>query len=79
MAENRPAAQLMYEDAQKKRITIFLTSNPDNAETAVQVQQRGTLVACYWLNGPLSFAVAGESDRDSMMRLAKIIYDQFET
>ncbi len=78
-AENRPAAQLMYEDSEKKRITIFLTSNPGNSKAAVQIQQQGNLVACYWLDGRLAYAVAGEMDRDSMMRLAKVIYDQFDS
>jgi anti-sigma factor RsiW len=77
-AEDRPAAQLMYEDANRNRITIFLTAQPGDSETALHVEQQGKLVACYWLDGKLGFAVAGEMDRDRMMKLANRIYDQFE-
>ena len=78
-AGDRPAAQLMYEDAGKKRITIFLTANPGNTEAAFQVEEKGGLVACYWLNGPLGFAIAGELDRTRMMQLARTVYERFES
>lgn len=78
-AEDRPAAQLMYEDAEKRRITIFLAANEDGKdETSMQVKQKGDLITCYWLDGKLAFAMAGEMKLDAMMRLARIVYDQFE-
>jgi len=78
-AGGQPAAQLMYEDAAKKRITIFLTANPGNAEAALRVEERDGLVTCYWLDGPLGFAIAGEMDRTRMMQLARIVYERFES
>jgi anti-sigma factor RsiW len=78
-AGGQPAAQLMYEDAAKKRITIFLTANPGNVEAALRVEERDGLVACYWLDGPLGFAIAGEMDRTRMMQLARIVYERFES
>jgi anti-sigma factor RsiW len=77
-AEGRPAAQLMYEDQAKRRITLFLISNPGNSDAAIRIEQEGPLSACYWLDGPLGFAVAGELDRDRMMQLAHAVYQQFE-
>ncbi len=77
-AGNRPAAQLMYEDAEKKRITIFLTANPGNTEAALRVEEKGGFVVCYWLNGPLGLAIAGEMDRTRMMQLARVVYERFE-
>jgi anti-sigma factor RsiW len=74
----RPAAQLMYEDAGKKRITIFLIANPGKGEAPLRVEEKDGLVACYWLGGPLSFVVAGEMDRDRMMQLARTAYERFE-
>jgi anti-sigma factor RsiW len=73
-----PAAQLMYEDADKRRITVFVMAAAGAGEAALQVATRGDLVACYWRDGGLGFAVAGEMDRDHMMRLARVIYDQLE-
>lgn len=78
-AGERPAAQLMYEDAKRNRVTIFLTSQPENDETAVHVEERGKLITCYWRDGKLAFAVAGEMAKDPMMKLAKAIYEQFDS
>ncbi len=78
-ADDRPAAQLMYENAAKKRITVFLASNPGRKETALLVEQKDGITACYWLDGPLGFVVAGEDDRDTLMSLATSIYRQFES
>ena len=77
-ASDRPAAQLMFEDANRKRITIFFSPNPANRETALQVERKGNLIACYWLDGKLGFVVAGEMELDPMMKLAHVIYDQLE-
>jgi anti-sigma factor RsiW len=74
-----PAAQLMYEDAGKKRITIFLAANVGEDESSLRIEQKGALVACYWLNEKLAFAMVGEMNEDAMMRLARITYDSFES
>lgn len=78
-ANDKPAAQLMFEDANRKRITIFFSSDPSNHETALQVERKGDLIACYWLDGTLGFVVAGEMDLDAMMKLANEIYEQLES
>ena len=78
-AAGQPAAQLMYEDQSKRRITLFLVANAGNSETAIRIEQKGPLSACYWLDGPLGFAVAGELDRERLMALAHEIYRQFES
>jgi len=78
VAGSQPAAQLMYEDQSKRRITLFLVGNAGNTETAIRIEERGPLTACYWLDGPLGFAVAGELDRDRIMALANEVYRQFE-
>lgn len=75
---DKPAAQLMYEDAQKKRITIFLAANAGMANAGLRVEEKGPLIACYWADGPLSFVVAGEMEIDPMMKLARQIYGKFE-
>lgn len=79
VAGDKPAAQLMYEDSAKRRLTVFLVANPAHAETAVRVEVKGDLIACYWLNHKLGFAVTGEMAVEPMMKLAQVIYDQFET
>jgi anti-sigma factor RsiW len=77
-AEDRPAGQLMYEDGNKKRITIFMTSNPSHTEKPLEIASRGKLVACYWFNEKIGFAVAGEITREEAENIAKLVYDQME-
>jgi anti-sigma factor RsiW len=78
-AGTQPAAQLMYEDQAKRRITIFLTANQAGAESKFIVEEKYGITACYWLDGPLSFVIAGEESRDDMMALAHMVYKSFES
>jgi anti-sigma factor RsiW len=77
-AEDRPAAQLMYEDGEKHRIAIFLASNPGGRDTAFLVTKKGPVTACYWLNEHLGFVITGETSRDKLMSVANDVYRQFE-
>src|SRR5262249_31219319 len=58
-AGTQPAAQLMYEDANKRRITISLTANQGGGEQKFVIEEKHGVTACYWLDGPLGFVIAG--------------------
>lgn len=75
----QPAAQLMYEDQTKRRITIFLTANQGGAETKFIVEEKHGITACYWLDGPLGFVITGETGRDDIVAVAHIVYQSFES
>lgn len=74
----QPAAQLMYEDQAKRRITIFVAANQSNKDTAFLVTQKDNVTACYWLDGPLGFVIAGETGREDIVSLAHLVYQSFE-
>lgn len=78
-AGSQPAAQLMYEDTAKRRITIFLTANQGGTESKFVIEEKHGITACYWLDGPLGFVIAGEMSRDDMVSLANMVYRSFET
>ncbi len=73
-----PAGQLMYETADKQRLTVFLTENAGGVESALRLEQHGNLVTCYWRDGKLAMAVTSALPRDDMMNLARSIYDKME-
>jgi anti-sigma factor RsiW len=75
---DRPTALLMYEDAMKRRLTVFVEASGGEGEAPVQVLERNGLIACYWRDGALAFAIAGPLPRDAMMTLAKSVYDAFD-
>ncbi len=78
-AGDQPAAQLMYEDEAKRRITVFLTANQGGRETKFLITEKDGVTACYWLDGPLGFVIAGETSRDNIMPLAHLVYESFES
>jgi anti-sigma factor RsiW len=73
-----PSALLMYEDKAGQRISILLTPGRDGAGSALHVESEGGLIACYWNDHGLAFAVAGALGREPMMKLAEAIYERFE-
>jgi anti-sigma factor RsiW len=44
----------------------------------LRVVQSNDLLACYWLDGHMGFALAGDMARDRMMKLADEVYRQME-
>lgn len=77
-AENRPAAQLIYENAGKRRIAIFLAANTGGKETDLMIEKKGAVTACYWRDENLGFVVTGATDRDELMSVANAVYRQFD-
>ena len=77
-ADDRPAAQLMYEDADKRRIAIFFAANPGGQDQTFLVTAKGPVTACYWLTERLGFVITGETSRDKLMTLANAVYKQVD-
>jgi anti-sigma factor RsiW len=77
-AEDRPAAQLMFEDTARKRLTLFLVADGNFGKSEFRIEERGAFLTCYWIDGDFGFAIAGEVKREKAMELAEAIYDQFE-
>lgn len=71
-----PAAQFMYENAEKARLTLYVRRNGARAETAFRIVEADGLVACWWRDGPLAFAFVGQLPRDELLRLARLGYEQ---
>jgi anti-sigma factor RsiW len=77
--ENRkPAAQFMYEDDHHRRLTIYLAHNSGHREATFRVQKEGGYTTCYWLEGDLGYAVAGELAPAEIVPLAHVIYATLE-
>jgi anti-sigma factor RsiW len=77
-AGDSPAGQLMYETADKQRLTIFIAANTENKDSALRLVENGKLVTCYWSDNKLAMAVTGDMAKDDMMALAKNIYEQMD-
>ena len=80
-AAGLPAAQLMYENPDAQRITLYIRGNWASAPGAAQdgtvtFASEGAVSSVYWRDGPFAYALLGELDREQLFATAKIIQQQ---
>jgi len=73
-----PAAQFMYEDANKRRITLYVRRGNEGTNTAFRYVSEEGVAAFYWIDQPLSYAVIARMEREELLRLARIVYESFD-
>jgi anti-sigma factor RsiW len=76
-SDDGPGALIMYENAEGRRVVLYACLNEDsNRNTAFRFAQEEGVSVFYWLEGSLSYALAGEVDRAGLLRLAESVYRQ---
>jgi anti-sigma factor RsiW len=85
-ASGQPAAQLMYENPEAKRITLFIRARwtaPPAMTTAqegtVNYATEGGVSMVWWTEGPFAYALTGQMDREAFFAAAKMIQDELHT
>jgi len=73
-AENGPAAQFMYENG-KERVTLYLRTGI-GGETAFRYSEKNGVGAFYWSDQGFGYALVAKADRDLLLRLSEIVYQQ---
>jgi anti-sigma factor RsiW len=68
-----PAAQLMYEDADGRRLTLYFCHAALPEEAELELAQSGPLKALMWGGRGLAWAVVGELSPDQLKSLAQEI------
>ncbi len=75
--EPGPVAQFMYQDANGRRLTLYVKTDPSaEKETAFRFSQQGRVSVFYWLDRRLSYALSGEMGRDELLNMANAIYQR---
>lgn len=77
-ATSGAAAQLMYEDGSKRRISVYVETHPSDSKVAFRFAEESGLGAFYWLDGRSGFALVGPLQRAELFDLAKAVYQQIE-
>ncbi len=74
------AAQFMYEDAQGRRVTLYIRSDlTGNRETAFRyVQDESGIGMFYWIDGAKGYAISAQIPRDELIKIAQKVYDDLE-
>jgi anti-sigma factor RsiW len=70
------SAQLMYQDPQGVRITVYLRKPEDGTEAAFRYERQGDLGLFYWVEEGLGYALVGTLPKDRLLALAEVIYKQ---
>ena len=71
-----PAAQLMYENAAKERVTVYVTAALADRRTEREFTSRDNLEAFYWANDRITCTVVGDLPQAQMQDVARKIYTQ---
>ena len=71
-----PSAQFMYQDANGRRLTLYVSTDVYNRETAFRYAREGELHVFYWIDRTLGYALAGDMGKDEMLRIARTVYEQ---
>jgi anti-sigma factor RsiW len=70
------AAQLMYDDASGKRLTLYVRA-ADGGETAFRFQREGDAATFAWIDRGFGFAVTAPVPREELMPIAEAVYRTF--
>jgi anti-sigma factor RsiW len=70
------SAQLMYENAARQRVTVYLRKPELGTDAAFRYEQHGELGLFYWVEAGLGYALVGALPREKLLALADDIYRQ---
>jgi anti-sigma factor RsiW len=70
------SAQLMYQDAQQRRVTVYLRKPESGTDAAFRYEQHGALGMFYWVEEGAGYALVGDLPKPVLLALARSIYQQ---
>jgi anti-sigma factor RsiW len=73
-----PVAQFMYQNAQGRRVTLYVrTEALDQRETAFRFAREGNVQVFYWIDRKFGYALSSaDLGRDELLKLANVVYRQ---
>jgi anti-sigma factor RsiW len=69
-------AQLMYQDAQGLRVTVYLRKPELGTPAAFRYEKQGDLGLFYWVESGAGYALVGALPKEQLLALAQAIYNQ---
>jgi len=76
--DNGPVAHFMYQNAQGRRITLYVrTEAAENRETAFRFAAEGNVKVFYWIDRKLGYALSStDLSKEDLLAVADIVYRQ---
>ena len=75
---DKPAGLLLFEDANGRRVTLFIEKSQEVGETSMRLTKSNGLNAYSWVDSPLACAVSGNISSDELKGVAERIYAALE-
>jgi anti-sigma factor RsiW len=75
-ADSGPAALFMYEDGKGTRLSCYYLVVDVAGETEFQFREQNGISAFYWVDDGLAYAIAANSPRGLLLKVAEIVYQQ---
>ena len=72
------SAQLMYQDAQQRRVTVYLRRPEEGTQAAFRYEQQGKVGMFYWVEEGAGYALVGELPKETLLALSQAIYGQMD-
>ena len=72
-----PASFLMYESASGERFTVY-TAKANTEATQMRYTSRNNEGALFWADRGVGYVVSGNTDRERLTQVARLVYDQAE-
>ena len=73
----KPTALLMYENAEKQRLTLqWRKMEPGAEETAFRYAVEDGVSIFYWIDHDCAYALSGNLDRAQLLAVARVVYGQ---
>ncbi len=70
------SAQLMYQDAQGLRVTVYLRKPDVPTDATFRYERQGELGVFYWVESGAGYALVGALPKEQLLALAESIYRQ---
>jgi anti-sigma factor RsiW len=74
---NGAAAQLMYDDADGHRLTLYVQAEPGTT-TAFRFRQDGNASTFVWIDRGFGFAVTARASREQLLPIAEAVYHRLD-
>ena len=69
-----PAAQLMYQNAEGRRLTLYVRDTAGGEDTAFRIEKSDNVRAFYWIDRGMGYALIGDLERDRLLDAANKVY-----
>jgi anti-sigma factor RsiW len=68
----------MYQDKDKKRLTLYVRSARDAEGTAFRIASERGVSAFYWIDRTYAYALVGQIDRERLVPLGELVYQHLD-